>query len=493
MDSFTPLSGQQTNYNSLVSCIDESGSPWPGFVYRYSTTTSAFSFNAYATDSIKYESTVAQPSSINIERTGSKIYLDGTERLDFASMTKRFNVPLTFGASLNGNGQPYRYFKGNVSDIVVAKKFNETKVLTLPVPTLNGYIFNGWNTKADGSGETMGVTMNFSQDLTLYAQWEKEEEVVLDTYDITFNYGDLKFTGANYLNTGIDSLFSSKENTRRNFEVSGTIASYTYGSAQSTIIAAMDESGSPYPGFVYRMSSATQFQLVVNAGTASTDKFSQNYSRVSDFKISRTDRVVSYNDTTVLNMSNLTKYFTVPLTIGSAYSDNAPFRFFNGEIKNTLVKVAYIKGNEVTLPQPTLTDCTFEGWTGSNGTTPQTVVTIPSTNVDDLSYTANFSCPVTTENTETTEPIENDENTNATETTNTSSHTPTNDVGSLDTDARSKIASEEYLEPLGESTRTGDDTLQEAPSPDAAIVAAVVGGVATGVALYGLTRREQDD
>lgn len=46
---------------------------------------------------------------------------------------------------------------------------------TLPTdkPTLDGYVFLGWNTKPDGSGEkyTPGQSITLTKDLTLYAQW----------------------------------------------------------------------------------------------------------------------------------------------------------------------------------------------------------------------------------------------------------------------------------------------------------------------------------
>ncbi len=46
---------------------------------------------------------------------------------------------------------------------------------TLPAdkPTLDGYVFSGWNTKPDGSGKeySPGQGITLTKDLTLYAQW----------------------------------------------------------------------------------------------------------------------------------------------------------------------------------------------------------------------------------------------------------------------------------------------------------------------------------
>lgn len=44
---------------------------------------------------------------------------------------------------------------------------------TLPAykPTLDGYVFSGWNTKPDGTGDKYDPGQTLTEDLTLYAQW----------------------------------------------------------------------------------------------------------------------------------------------------------------------------------------------------------------------------------------------------------------------------------------------------------------------------------
>lgn len=51
---------------------------------------------------------------------------------------------------------------------------------------------------------------------------------------------------------------------------------------------------------------------------------------------------------------------------------------------------SFTKFDTFTLNNPTKNGYTFKGWTGSNGTTPQTTVTIPTGTRESLSYTANF-------------------------------------------------------------------------------------------------------
>ena len=51
-------------------------------------------------------------------------------------------------------------------------------------PTRSGYIFTGWNTKADGSGDAFTATTDVSSNITVYAQWKDST-----TYSVTYKDG----------------------------------------------------------------------------------------------------------------------------------------------------------------------------------------------------------------------------------------------------------------------------------------------------------------
>ena len=53
-----------------------------------------------------------------------------------------------------------------------------------------------------------------------------------------------------------------------------------------------------------------------------------------------------------------------------------------------------VESNSITLHNPTKNGYTFAGWTGSNGTTPELTVTIPTGSTGDRNYTANYT-PIT--------------------------------------------------------------------------------------------------
>lgn len=47
--------------------------------------------------------------------------------------------------------------------------------LPMTNPTRTGYLFNGWNTKADGAGDAFTATTDVKNNMTVYAQWKPDE------------------------------------------------------------------------------------------------------------------------------------------------------------------------------------------------------------------------------------------------------------------------------------------------------------------------------
>jgi uncharacterized repeat protein (TIGR02543 family) len=64
------------------------------------------------------------------------------------------------------------------TDTVVAKKtVGDSKKILLPEdPKREGYTFIGWNEKADGSSYTFTALTNVEESMTVYAQWEKNQD-----------------------------------------------------------------------------------------------------------------------------------------------------------------------------------------------------------------------------------------------------------------------------------------------------------------------------
>lgn len=80
---------------------------------------------------------------------------------------------------------------GNVTPLS-AELNDEQKLDSLPIPTRDGYIFDGWYRNQDGSGEKIDKDTIFEGDATVYAAWTPI------TYTVTFNGngGTLRDSGA---------------------------------------------------------------------------------------------------------------------------------------------------------------------------------------------------------------------------------------------------------------------------------------------------------
>lgn len=97
----------------------------------------------------------------------------------------------TFADAEMYDGEYAIIYNENTSDLV--KDFPSTQkkedlyafIITTQKPTRKGYVFNGWNTKKDGSGQEYAAGSRYSGTgvLTLYATWKEEEKAALEIYE----------------------------------------------------------------------------------------------------------------------------------------------------------------------------------------------------------------------------------------------------------------------------------------------------------------------
>ena len=298
------------NHNALMNSMNESGSPWSGHVVKYSDngTIKSVKFesnsNTSSTGDVYVSSNV---KNIRIFRINDKLYysFDGKNCVkinDYTGFTGTFDIPVTFGASLNGQKEPFRYFKGTLSNMSVS--FLD-----------DGVSIEDFNT----TSEELKV---------MYA----------------FN-GEYTFDGkSTYIDTGL-YLFN-EENINKNFEISFNI-DYVgeQNGTQTTIINTKNETIKTYPGFVYRLyqhhDDTIRFEAKGGTGGGASNKIVD----VQRVKISRIDSKIylSINGAEskqVYDYTNFKNYFSIPLTIGASLdSKGEPFRYFNGILSNIIVKV----------------------------------------------------------------------------------------------------------------------------------------------------------
>lgn len=76
-------------------------------------------------------------------------------------------------------------------------------------PTRTGYLFNGWNTKADGTGDAFTATTDVKNNMTVYAQWKPDEAyaVKIAPMNLTVYVGGDGYHGV----IGEDGKFSAND------------------------------------------------------------------------------------------------------------------------------------------------------------------------------------------------------------------------------------------------------------------------------------------
>lgn len=230
---------------------------------------------------------------------------------------------------------------------------------TLSIPEKEGHIFIGW-TGSNGNIPEINVTIpaNSTGDKHYVAHYISESSGINIPGPCTFYGGTKNITGENckfvtedgvslnytdfkYIDTGI-KLFTEK-NKNKDFEISFTIDSSTPHANNDTIVSSMNEAGSPWPGFVYRINTGTsKFQL--RAGYSGNSNWEMPYTS-KNIKITRINNVLYYSidgaaPVSTVNYTNYTGSFDYPVTIGAGLDDNKiPRRYFRGTLSNISVKL----------------------------------------------------------------------------------------------------------------------------------------------------------
>ena len=150
----------------------------------------------------------------------------------------------------------------------------------------------------------------------------------------------IDYTKGKYINTGIN-LFTS-DYINKDFEISFTIDSVSTYTDQATMVSSMYEAGSPWPGFVFRISTGdSKFQL--RAGyNGNTNWFTPYTSK--DIKIYRQNKKLYYSvdggtPVQTVDYTNYAGTFDYPVTIGAGLDGSKkPRRYFSGSLSNIRIR-----------------------------------------------------------------------------------------------------------------------------------------------------------
>ena len=200
-------SGQAAR-TAVFANMKETGEPYSGVQFRYFN--NRFNINANVDGNKKNTGvnyTLGNKVILKRENGLFSYSLDGgntfTYYNDYTMFTDYFDVNATFGGEYDANGNEYRYMSGTLSDMNIELsdydtytihfdpnggtgmtvdqnvKVDKTVKLNANNFTYEDYMFDCWNTAADGSGTTYTNKQNVTglgQDgdvITLYAQWKE--------------------------------------------------------------------------------------------------------------------------------------------------------------------------------------------------------------------------------------------------------------------------------------------------------------------------------
>ena len=156
-------------------------------------------------------------------------------------------------------------------------------------PTRSGYIFTGWNTKADGSGDAFTAATDVTSNITVYAQWK-----VNTTYTVTYKDG---VDGAAFGDQTTTGLHSGDPTPA--FSGTPTRSGYTFTGWQPSVAATVTDNAVYTAQWAKNSSSSghsTRYTLHYesNGGTAYKD---ERYSSGTKVTLDKTPTRESYTFT----------------------------------------------------------------------------------------------------------------------------------------------------------------------------------------------------
>lgn len=203
-------------------------------------------------------------------------------------------------------------------------------------PSKSGYTFKGWYTASSG-GTKKTSSSTFTAADTLYAQW-----------------------------TPIDYTLTLKGN-------GGTIGTNSSWDGSGTQVTKTLHYEDPYGSLPYSSISYPGYKI---RGTNSTTNPGWFTTQTGSTRVTSTTTMPAANTTIWAQWDLITYNITYEL---------------NGGTANNLPATYNVTTSTFTLPTPTRPGYSFAGWTGSNGSTAQTTVTIAKGSTGNKSYTANWN------------------------------------------------------------------------------------------------------
>jgi len=310
----------------------------------------------------------------SLTKNGDVIYKDQEQ---IKNLTNNQNVEVVLYAKWETQTFKVKFY--DMFDILLSEQIVEYgKKPTIPKTSLwEGHTFTGWSPEITVIKDNVDYIANYTK----------------DAYTITFNYNRGLENDTEEIEYYVDTeTFTLKHPTRTGY----TFVGWTGSNGIRKTLDITIQKGST-GNRVYKANwEANSYDITLNpnGGTVLIDNVSVPFD--SEYGILPTPTRTGYtfegwyyNNTLINEDTTLKENSNHELTAKWKVIDYKMEYILNGGTANLPAKYN-IETETFTLEIPTKTGYIFEGWTGSNGSVPQTNITIEKGSIGDRSYTANW-------------------------------------------------------------------------------------------------------
>lgn len=376
--------GSTVNQSTLMNAKNEADSTnYPGMVFRWGS--NKYDMGANVTGAVdkkvRIDNIPNTITNVQFTRLDGILYYsldneDFEKLLDMSEFNLYFDIPLTFGASLNASGEPFRYFIGTLSNMVVRFMDNDvelediegisndnqgesvrvtfdanggrvsilTKDVTtgdkygeLPTPTRDGWIFTGWYMGNTLITSNTRVTNDSNHILT--AGWVEEPEI----QELYTRSNDLVLDGSTMVDTGVylwnDTNWS--KDFYMTFEIKENLSTGSPISKQAEVMCAKNEDGDPWPGIELRLKDGYN-SFRTKAAKTGKNKEIIVPTTTKKFTWLRINNVMYFKSengeyTQMIDFTGFNEQFNKPLTFGGAIINGQEDRYWRGTLTNIAI------------------------------------------------------------------------------------------------------------------------------------------------------------
>ncbi|MCQ2512501.1 MAG: InlB B-repeat-containing protein [Lachnospiraceae bacterium] len=291
------------------------------------------------------------------------------------SVTLSYNADFAEGVAANYFALPNPYnaiptFSTTVGYATYSENHTNVNVGTSVPITYQGAsysaTFTGWNTKSDGSGDQYGPgdTIEVSTNTVLYAQWNYSMPLGTGYIEVHKNVMKAEYS---------EDIPSSLSFTMR--------VSFSDGNTYS---------GKKYNrngGYIADVSSSS---FTLADGEYARFNIPSGVTCTAQETVVPPYYTVSYSGNEVTIVGGSTSQIQVTNTYKKLIEYPITYNLDGGTVTPANPTTYNVETATITLNNPTKAGYIFLGWTGSNGTTPETTATIPTGSTGNKNYTANW-------------------------------------------------------------------------------------------------------